>query len=55
MIATTNHTKDEKDFEAFFTENETLDMKRFENIDIIKNEAAFDEEKLEMFIAVPQN
>ncbi|MDB3964651.1 UDP-N-acetylglucosamine 4,6-dehydratase [Amylibacter sp.] len=34
-------TTGEKDFEEFFTENETLDMQRFKNIGIIKNEAIF--------------
>jgi FlaA1/EpsC-like NDP-sugar epimerase len=43
-------TTGEKDFEEFFTDNETLDLDRFENLGIIKNEAEFDEEKLEYFI-----
>ncbi len=43
-------TTGEKDFEEFFTDNETLDLERFENLGIIKNEAEFDEEKLEYFI-----
>ena len=30
-------TTGEKDFEEFFTDNETLDMKRFENLGVIKN------------------
>jgi len=42
-------TTGEKDFEEFFTENETLDMNRFENLGIIKNKAIFDEEKLKFF------
>ena len=42
-------TTGEKDFEEFFTENETLDMKRFANIGVIKNEPLFDEAKLEHF------
>jgi len=44
-------TTGEKDFEEFYTDNETLDMDRFENLGIIKNNAEFDEEKLEMFIS----
>jgi len=43
-------TTGEKDFEEFFTDNETLDMDRFENLGVIKNEADFDEEKLEYFM-----
>ena len=44
-------TTGEKDFEEFFTDNETLDMERFENLGVIKNEANFDNEMLEMFTA----
>lgn len=43
-------TTGEKDFEEFFTESEVLDMERFENLGIIKNEGNFDNEKLELFI-----
>jgi FlaA1/EpsC-like NDP-sugar epimerase len=39
----------EKDFEEFFTENEILDLERFENLGVIKNEANFDNSKLESF------
>lgn len=42
-------TTGEKDFEEFFTDNETLDMDRFENLGIIKNEAVYDEVLLEKF------
>ena len=42
-------TTGEKDFEEFFTENETLDMKRFEKLGVIKNEAVYDEQKLQVF------
>ena len=44
-------TTGEKDFEEFFTDNEVLDMKRFENLGVIKNEADFDNGLLEMFSA----
>lgn len=43
-------TTGEKDFEEFFTENETLDMKRFENLGIIKNDPDFDNAKLQHFM-----
>ena len=42
-------TTGEKDFEEFFTDKEALDMSRFEDIGIIKNEASFDETKLNRF------
>ena len=45
----TSDTTGEKDFEEFFTDNEVLDMDRFENLGVIKNEADFNEEKLNNF------
>jgi len=48
-LFTSSDTTGEKDFEEFFTENETLDMERFENLGIIKNEADFDEALLKEF------
>jgi FlaA1/EpsC-like NDP-sugar epimerase len=46
---TASDTTGEKDFEEFYTVNEVLDMNRFENLGIIKNESYFDQEKLEYF------
>jgi FlaA1/EpsC-like NDP-sugar epimerase len=43
-------TTGEKDFEEFFTATETLDMDRFENIGIIKNDQIFDASKLQYFL-----
>lgn len=43
-------TTGEKDFEEFFTENETLDMDRFQNLGVIKNEAVFDAKMLDKFV-----
>ena len=40
-LFTDSDTTGEKDFEEFFTDNETLDMTRFENLGVIKNEALF--------------
>jgi len=40
-------TTGEKDFEEFYTDKEVLDMERFSNIGVIKNEPLFDEKKLE--------
>lgn len=48
-LFTQSDTTGEKDFEEFFTENEILDMERFENLGVIKNEANFDDSKLENF------
>ena len=48
-LFTTSDTTGEKDFEEFFTDNEVLDMERFENFGVIKNEANFDSFKLENF------
>ena len=50
-LFTSSDTTGEKDFEEFFTDNETLDMKRFENLGVIKNIAGYDQTKLSMFKA----
>lgn len=50
-LFTASDTTGEKYFEEFFTENEVLDMERFENLGVIKNEANFDPFKLEDFTA----
>ena len=43
-------TAGEKDFEEFFTDNEDLDMERFETVGVIKNQPDFDEAKLDDFM-----
>lgn len=49
-LFTKSDTTGEKDFEEFYTENETLDMKRFNALGIIKNKLnAENEDKLELF------
>ena len=48
-LFTESDTTGEKDFEEFYTENETLDMARFENLGIIKNEANYQPELLSLF------
>jgi FlaA1/EpsC-like NDP-sugar epimerase len=48
-LFTSSDTTGEKDFEEFYTENETLDMKKFQTIGVIKNEPLFDDEKLNFF------
>ena len=42
-------TTGEKDFEEFYTGKEIIDWNRFENLGVIKNEAIFDNKKLEYF------
>lgn len=42
-------TTGEKDFEEFFTDAETLDMERFENLGIIKNDVFYNESLLNKF------
>jgi UDP-N-acetylglucosamine 4,6-dehydratase len=48
-LFTTSDTTGEKDFEEFFTNNETLDMACFENLGVIKNEALYQPELLTLF------
>lgn len=48
-LFTSSDTTGEKDFEEFFTDAETLDMDRFENIGIIKNDADFNNALLDSF------
>ena len=45
-------TSGEKDFEEFFTDNEILDMDRFQNLGVIKNEASFSSDMLDNFLEV---
>lgn len=48
-------TTGEKDFEEFFTDNELLDLNRFQNLGIVKNEAIFDLQLIEHFTNTIQN
>lgn len=48
-LFTESDTTGEKDFEEFFTDKETLDMSRFENLGIIKNDPHYQEELLNNF------
>ena len=45
-----SNTTGEKDFEEFFTDNEDLDMERFETVGVIRNKPEFDKTKLDEFI-----
>jgi FlaA1/EpsC-like NDP-sugar epimerase len=48
-LFSSSDTTGEKDFEEFYTENEILDMDRFQNIGIIKNNIDVEEEKINFF------
>jgi FlaA1/EpsC-like NDP-sugar epimerase len=48
-LFTASDTTGEKDFEEFFTDKEILDMERFTNLGVIKNEPVYDEIKLALF------
>ncbi|MGK9117710.1 UDP-N-acetylglucosamine 4,6-dehydratase [Olivibacter jilunii] len=48
-LFTGSDTTGEKDFEEFFTEKEILDMDRFVNLGVIKNDLYVEREKIERF------
>jgi len=48
-LFTNSDTTGEKDFEEFYTDKEALDMDRFENLGVIKNEPEYDESQLNNF------
>ncbi|MEA1988827.1 MAG: UDP-N-acetylglucosamine 4,6-dehydratase [Pseudomonadota bacterium] len=48
-LFTASDTTGEKDFEEFFTDKEILDMERFTNLGVIKNEPVYDQIKLALF------
>ena len=48
-LFTSSDTTGEKDFEEFFTDKETLDMARYANLGIIKNNPVYQQELLELF------
>ena len=48
-LFTESDTTGEKDFEEFFTKNESLDMSRFANLGIVKNSLNIEEAKLQHF------
>jgi FlaA1/EpsC-like NDP-sugar epimerase len=50
-LFTNSDTTGEKDFEEFFTEDEMLDMAKFDSIGVIKNEPLFNNELLDDFVA----
>ncbi|OCH65301.1 UDP-N-acetylglucosamine 4,6-dehydratase [Vibrio splendidus] len=48
-LFTASDTTGEKDFEEFFTDKEELDMSRFANLGIIKNDPLYDQKLLTLF------
>ena len=48
-LFTKSDTTGEKDFEEFYTDKEILDMNRFENLGVIKNEPEYDDNQLNNF------
>ncbi|KGK15526.1 UDP-N-acetylglucosamine 4,6-dehydratase [Vibrio navarrensis] len=48
-LFTESDTTGEKDFEEFFTDKEVIDMARFENLGIIKNDPLYQPELLSLF------
>ncbi|MGI2201460.1 UDP-N-acetylglucosamine 4,6-dehydratase [Shewanella baltica] len=48
-LFTSSDTTGEKDFEEFFTDKETLDMDRYANLGIIKNNPVYQQELIELF------
>jgi len=48
-LFTSSDTTGEKDFEEFYTDDEVLDMQKFQSIGIIKNDPIYDDVKLNLF------
>lgn len=48
-LFTKSDTTGEKDFEEFFTDSETLDMERFQNLGIIKNQDIDEDDNINLF------
>lgn len=48
-LFTSSDTTGEKDFEEFFTDSEILDMEKYTNLGVIKNDPIYDEIKLNSF------
>jgi FlaA1/EpsC-like NDP-sugar epimerase len=48
-LFTNSDTTGEKEFEEFYTNNEIIDFRRFENLGIIKNELKYNDDKLNDF------
>jgi hypothetical protein len=44
-LFTKSDTTGEKDFEEFFTDEEVLDLEKYENLGVIKNQLSFSKDK----------
>ena len=49
-LFTPSNTTGEKDFEEFFTSDETVDIERFQNLGVVKNGLADNSNKLDYFL-----
>ena len=49
-LFTPSNTTGEKDFEEFFTSSETIDLERFQNLGVVKNGLADNNDKLDYFL-----
>ena len=54
-LFTESDTTGEKDFEEFFMADEVLDLERFQNLGIIKNDAVYNEELIDHFTSSIQS
>lgn len=54
-LFTKSDTTGEKDFEEFFTDNEILDLEKYENLGVIKNQLSFSNDKLDLFERTIEN
>jgi len=50
-----SNTSGEKDFEEFFTNSEILEMDRFKNLGIIKNDAKYSSNNLDLFLSTVES
>jgi len=50
-----SNTTGEKSYEEFYTENEILDLNKYEALGIVKNEQVFDDSKLSHFLSAVSN
>lgn len=48
-LFTASDTTGEKDFEEFFTSDETVDLERFDNIGVIRLDVDYDDSRLALF------
>ncbi len=54
-LFTKSDTTGEKDFEEFYTDENEIDWDRFDGVGVIKNQAIYENDKLEYFLSKIQN